>query len=279
MISVIVATYNSAATLARTLESLQAQRDADFEVLVADGGSQDGTAAILDRFGGLVAHRISAPDRGVYDAWNKIIPAARGEWLMFLGSDDWLEAPDTLARLEHMACAIPSQARELSYVFGRTRFRDGDIVLDLFGDAALPAGRLGSEDYIPFSHTGLLHHRSLFDTFGMFDSTYRSAGDYEFLLRTIKDGRARFHHAPFPVAEMAAGGMSSGPVSRLAHYREMFAARRKLGFTSDPGWMLANYRRARISAALIGLTGERVTLLVTNLYRRMAGKELRERLS
>ncbi|WP_324741233.1 glycosyltransferase family 2 protein [Tsuneonella sp. CC-YZS046] len=279
MISVIVATYNSAATLARTLESLAAQRDADFEVLVADGGSQDGTLSIVDRFTGLVTHRISGPDRGVYDAWNKVVPAARGEWVMFLGSDDWLHAPDTLARLEAAASALPPARRELAYVFGQTLFREGDALLETFGAMPIASARLGSEDYIPFSHTGLLHHRSLFATFGLFDAGFRSAGDYEFLLRTMKDGRTRFHHAPLIVAEMAIGGMSTGAASRVHHYREMLVARRKLGFASNPGWLLANYRRARISAALIGLTGERITLLITNLYRRMAGKELRGRLS
>ena len=279
MISVIIATYNSAATLARTLESLEAQRDADFEVLVADGGSNDGTLSIVDRFGRLVTHRISGPDGGVYDAWNKVIPTTRGEWLMFLGSDDWLHAPDTLARLGAAASAIPQAERELAYIFGQTLFRDGETLLETFGAMPVVSGRLGSEDYIPFSHTGLLHHRSLFETFGLFDAGFRSAGDYEFMLRTMKDDRARFHHAPLIIAEMATGGMSTGPASRVHHYREMLAARRKLGFTSDPGWMLANYRRARISAALMGLAGERITLLITNLYRRMAGKELRERLS
>jgi glycosyltransferase involved in cell wall biosynthesis len=279
VISIIIATYNSAATLARTLESLEAQRDAAFEVLVADGGSSDGTIAILDRFAGLVAHRIAGPDRGVYDAWNKLIPAARGEWLMFLGSDDWLDAPDTLARLAEAAGARDPAERELAYVYGRTRFREGEAVLDLFGDTAIPAGKLGSEDYIPFSHTGLLHHRSLFETFGLFDAEFRSAGDYEFMLRSMGDARTRFHHAPLLVAEMATGGMSTGPASRVHHYREMFAARRKLGFASDPRWMKANFRRARISAALMHMAGGRMTLLATNLYRRMAGKTPRRTLS
>lgn len=278
MISVVIATYNSAATLGRTLASLQSQRDAEFEVLIADGGSIDDTLPILDRFGTLVTHRLSGPDCGVYDAWNKVIPKADGEWLMFLGSDDWLHTDHTLAQLARAVSAIPKAERALSYVFGKTLFRDGKVLIETFGSAPLASGRLGNEDYIPFSHTGLLHHRSLFETFGLFDAEFRSAGDYEFILRSLEDSRTRFHHVPLTIAEMASGGMSTGAASRVRHYREMSAARRKLGFTADPGWMKAHFRRARISAAVMRLAGTRATLLAANLYRLMAGKTLRRTL-
>lgn len=277
VLSVIVATYNSAGTIARGLDSLRAQQGANFEILICDGGSQDQTLEIISQYDDIVAHRVSGPDRGVYDAWNKVIPAARGEWIMFLGSDDWLEQSTTLQDLAKRLAAIPRANRQLAFAFGYTNLREGARIIDHFGAEPVTGDRLGSEDYIPFSHTGLLHHRSLFAILGLFDANFRSAGDYEFMLRAMQHPEVRFHHLPMPVAEMAAGGMSTGPQSRLRHYCEMIAARRKLGFGTEPGWLKAQYRRAFVSAKLMTFLGPRATLLATNIYRRLTGKTLRKK--
>jgi glycosyltransferase involved in cell wall biosynthesis len=273
VISVIIATFNSAATIGRTLDSLAAQRDAEFEVLLADGASRDGTMGIVGRHAEIVSLSISEPDKGVYDAWNKLIPRARGDWLMFLGSDDWLEQPDTLARLEAAAKEVGDP--ELSYVFGKTPLMEGGKPIEWMGMEALADNRLGLDDPTSFSHTGLLHHRSLFDQFGLFDASFRSAGDYEFMLRTARDERVRFHHVPMVVAHMASGGMSNNAKGRLLHYREMVAAREKLGLLNRPEWLAAALKRANLLAFLFTIGGRPLALAGANLYRRVKGKPTR----
>jgi hypothetical protein len=279
MFSVIVATYNSETTLACCLDSLRNQQAKNFEVLIADGGSTDRTLAILDTYSDLIAHFAPGPDRGLYDAWNKVIPHARGEWLLFLGSDDWLDDPQTLADLALAVSEIPEAEREVSYVYGETELIEAGEVIERLGCGFLPDGRLGPDEDIIFSHTGLLHHRTLFEQFGLFDASLRLAGDYEFMLRTRLDPRGRFHRVPMVVARMASGGMSTGALSRYRFCEEMILARRSLGLKTDPAWLLAAKRRAAILRFLHKNFGEKVALVVSNCYRVLRGKKKRQSFS
>lgn len=275
MISVIIATFNSERTLTRCLSSLWGQVDADFEVLVADGGSSDGTGVILKAAQDRIAWQTSGPDQGVYDAWNKAMTKARGEWIMFLGSDDWLEEPTTLARLGAAAMQLTPDERQFAYLFGRTALMEQGDMIEELGRQPLPNQRLEPDTDVPFSHTGLLHHHTLFDNFGPYDATFRSAGDYEFLLRSALDPRVRFYQVDLRVARMASGGMSTGPASRLTHYREIERARAKHGVAAKPAWLRAAIVRATCLAFLNRCGGAGVALTAANFYRSIRGKKKR----
>ena len=87
-ISIIVATYNADNTIKRCIDSIVCQKSNEIELLVMDGRSQDQTMNILESYGNMIDILKSEPDRGVYDAWNKALQMANGEWIMFLGADD-----------------------------------------------------------------------------------------------------------------------------------------------------------------------------------------------
>ena len=95
-ISIITVAYNSAATIADTLASVAAQTHPDVEHIVIDGGSTDGTQALLARAGGHLAAVVSEPDRGIYDAMNKGLGLATGEVIGLLNSDDFYASPQVL---------------------------------------------------------------------------------------------------------------------------------------------------------------------------------------
>src|SRR5882757_1386619 len=88
LVSVITVVYNGASTLEDTIRSVAGQTFRDFEFLIVDGGSKDATIDIIKKYPDTVTRWISEPDKGVYDAMNKGIRLAEGEWLYFLGSDD-----------------------------------------------------------------------------------------------------------------------------------------------------------------------------------------------
>jgi glycosyltransferase involved in cell wall biosynthesis len=88
--SIIIATLNSAGCLRNCLDSIAAQTCLDYETLVVDGGSTDGTQAIVSHFAPRLAWFVSEPDGGIYEAWNKALLHARGEWICFPGADDAL---------------------------------------------------------------------------------------------------------------------------------------------------------------------------------------------
>lgn len=179
-LSIIIATWNAGRTLQHCLASIEDQTYSDWELLVADGGSVDSTTTILDQHSKLISWSRSGPDAGIYDAWNMAIPHARGEYICFLGADDkWVNKN----ALETLFSAIGDHRYDI--VSSR-----GLMVDPAKGESAIYGSpwdfkRLGRR--MVLCHPGLLHHRSLFETHGFFDASYRIAGDLEFLLRLPED--------------------------------------------------------------------------------------------
>ena len=116
-ITVIVAVLNGAATLEKCLKSVLFQKEICKELIVMDGGSTDGSLKIIENFREKIAYFESRPDRGIYHAWNNGLSMARGNWVCFLGADDFFWGTNVLSRLApHLAGA---EARGMRVVYGR----------------------------------------------------------------------------------------------------------------------------------------------------------------
>ena len=102
-ISIVIATYNAGKTLCNCLNSIVTQLTDDVELVIIDGGSRDNTNSIIESYGSQIAYHISEPDKGIYDAWNKGVKKAKGDWIMFVGADDVLlpEAIQTYLEVHH----------------------------------------------------------------------------------------------------------------------------------------------------------------------------------
>ena len=99
--SIIIPTFNSACHIKSCLNSIVCQNYLDWEVLIMDGVSKDDTVKIAESYSDSRIHVYSEPDKGIYDAMNKGIKKAQGEWLYFLGSDDWLVDNEVLANVSN----------------------------------------------------------------------------------------------------------------------------------------------------------------------------------
>ena len=131
-ISIVTITYNAARTLQRTLDSVACQTYTDIEHLIIDGASKDDTVAIAERYKAASRHEVviqSEPDKGLYDAMNKGLLKATGDYLVFLNAGDTLYAPDTI---ETVAKTITNNRepitmnREPAVVFGDTAITDAE---------------------------------------------------------------------------------------------------------------------------------------------------------
>lgn len=220
-ISIVIATWNAGARLGPCIKSILAQQFTDWELLVADGGSTDDTAAIIRAHAHRVAWHRSGPDAGIYDAWNRALAQARGEYVCFLGADDaWSDD----AALQ--ALADVSGTGEPDLVSGRGRLIDA---------TGRPVGRIGGGwDYrrlrrrIGICHPGTLFKRSLFDRFGSFDSRYRIVGDYEWLLRLPEATSATF--VDRVVVDVGHAGVSRSQLwRRLRERRDAHARCARIG--------------------------------------------------
>lgn len=197
-LSIVIATYNAAATLRGCLDSILSQAYGDLEILIADGGSTDGTLFILEEYSPHLAWWRSRPDAGIYDAWNDAIDNASGEYVAFIGADDLWHDNSVLQGLFQ---AI--DGHEFDLVTGRGELIDSSGRRHTFGrawDFARVARRM------TICHPGALHRRDLFARYGRFDTRYRISADYEFLLRL--PAQIRTFHVPWTLVDVADGGIS-----------------------------------------------------------------------
>lgn len=212
-LSIVVATWNAAATLERCLRSVVAQTFADWEIVLADGGSTDATLDIVRAHQAHLAHWHSHADAGIYDAWNQALEHARGEYVCFLGADDAWHDADVLRRVFDRV-----DGGEYDLVTGRGLLvGEAGEVIEAFGR---PWNYRKVGRRMTICHPGALHRRDLFARFGRFDTGYRISADYEFLLRLPPDLRTL--HLDAPLVEVRDGGISRD--RRWAMLRERFRA-------------------------------------------------------
>lgn len=268
LISVVIALLNGGSTLKRALDSVVQQDYADHELIVMDGGSTDGSVDIVRGYAASIYYWESQKDRGLYHAFNKALARIRGDWVYFLGADDFLWDPQVFARMApHLASAYPPHR----VVYGRANFMsERGEVLEVLGQPwAQFRARFRQGFMIP--HQAVFHHRSLFEVHGAFDESYRTSGDYDMLLRELKSAPALFV-PEVVVAGYQFGGGSSTPRNTLVVLRERRRAWARSGLNA-PGllWYMAEMR-ALLRVALWAVLGERLAKRVLDLGRAMLGK-------
>jgi putative colanic acid biosynthesis glycosyltransferase len=208
LVSVILVCRNPGPALRTALESVWQQTGVAYEVIVVDGASTDGTAEWLAANRFRLGSLISEPDTGVYDAMNKGVASARGQWLLFLGADDRLAAPDTLFQLGNTLTQTPA-----GIVAGMARFTDGRTY------APQPATAI-RRNFI--HHQSAFYRRELFAKHGSFDAIFRIQADYELNLLWQQAG-VGIATLPQLVAVCGTGGLSDG--GSWANYREEIRVR------------------------------------------------------
>jgi len=220
-LSIILATWQAASTLERCLQSVLEQEFTDWELLLADGASTDGTIELISKYEQHIAWWQSEKDDGIYDAWNKALRHAHGEYVCFIGADDTWADSGSLARI---FTAIGSH--EYDIVTSRGLFLNSDTEKSFTFGSAWDYTRIGPR--IIVCHPGLLHKRSLFQSYGLFDSHYRITGDLDFLLRLPRDLRTLHVDSTSVVVEM--GGVSRQNVSaRLLEQRVVLSRCERYG--------------------------------------------------
>jgi glycosyltransferase involved in cell wall biosynthesis len=198
LVTVITAVMNAVETVKVCIESVAQQDYPNIEHIVLDGGSTDGTLDVLRQYDDRIALWKSEPDAGIYDAWNKALAEAHGEWICFLGADDEF-LPGAISAYMALAAEHP----EAEYLSSRLKMIHSSGYVRIVGTRW--TWKEFSRSMCTF-HVGTMHRRSLFDRLGMYDTSYRIVADYEFLLRA----RDQLNTAYMPVitATMKAGGVS-----------------------------------------------------------------------
>ncbi len=268
LISIITATFNAARFLPDTIRSIRAQSYPNIEWIVIDGGSTDATVDLLKANEDVIDYWLSEPDSGIYNAWNKGLAQAQGEWIGFLGADDYFWDAHVLARMSTQLARLPASVQ---VAYGKIMLVNADgLVIQAFGEPWENV-RERFKQTMSIPHQGTMHRRSLFEQHGKFDESFRIAGDYELLLRELRSADARFIPGIIIAAMRQGGGISSDPGNSLLVLRESRRAQLKNGLRF-PGmiWSMAVVR-LYLRLLLWKILGERLARKALDFGRRMMG--------
>lgn len=215
-ISIITASYNSAATIRDTLSCIATQDYPNVEHIIVDGLSKDNTLDIVRDFPH-VAKLVSEADKGIYDAMNKGVQLAQGDIIGILNSDDFYTHPQVLSKVAE-AFINPS----VQTVYGDLQYvhpvQSSKIV------RTWKAGRYRKNSFyygwMP-PHPTFFVRREVYEQVGLFNLTLRSAADYELMLRILLRHGCSTEYIPEVLVKMRAGGMSNASFkNRLRANRE-----------------------------------------------------------
>ncbi len=249
-ISVVTVAYNRADTIAETIASVAGQDWPDFEHIIVDGASTDGTANVARAMQHPRMRVISEPDEGLYDAMNKGLREAGGDYVGFLNADDFFASRHALRQVAEAALASGADC-----ILGDTAFVDRH---------GRPKGRIysarGFARWWPtiglmpphpsfYARTGRLRDA------GGFDTRYRIAADFDLIARLFLAGGASWARAPFILACFRVGGVSTaGAGAKLTIGREMADSLRRLGRRLPAARVMLRYpfKLAQLIAGRIG---------------------------
>lgn len=209
-VSVITICYNAAQSIGATIESVLQQTYPNIEYIIIDGGSTDGTVAIIQQYSSNITKWVSEPDHGISDAFNKGIHFASGEFIQFINAGDLL-ASDKIEKSVKLITAHPNSG----FVFG-------DLYVSTKYGTEIVRGNERYHRKLTYVMDGINHptvlvRKSLFDRYGVFDIRWKIAMDYDWHLRIHKLG-IHGKYSPEIIVYIPSWGVSS--IERYTAFKE-----------------------------------------------------------
>jgi glycosyltransferase involved in cell wall biosynthesis len=246
LISIITACFNSESTIRDTIESVLNQTYNNIEYIIVDGKSNDSTLDIIQSYQEKFKERkfnylwISEKDIGIYDAFNKGVKLANGNWISFIGADDRY----TENAVELYMKNLPKKDIDLMYSNIKIKGKNNNTGVwswDKFRRS------------MNIAHVGAFHHKHYFKKYGIFDTSYKIAGDYELLLRAKE--KLRTHKLNEITVIMSGDGISNSNIKKV--YSETTRAKKETAGVSsficqlDYYKWLFKYKVKKIANALV----------------------------
>lgn len=230
-ISIITTAYNSGSTIKDTIVSILSQSHTDFEHIIVDGASKDNTVDTIKEYEPLYEGRlkwISEPDKGIYDAMNKGIKMATGDVIGILNSDDFFSSKDILS-------TVAKEIEDYDAIYADVHYVNPE---DLTSSVREYSSKFFSPSkmkmgFMP-AHPSFYCKREVFDKIGLYDTSFKIAADFEFLLRAlyIKGIKTKYIQKDF-VTMRTGGASTQGFSSHKKILLEHLKAYRKNGVKSN----------------------------------------------
>lgn len=220
-ISIVTVTYNCKNDVEKTIHSVIAQDYPSIEYIIIDGASTDGTIDVIKKYADHIDYWISEPDKGIYDAMNKGIERATGDWVIFMNAGDWFYQDTVITSF----FARVNSDSTIAY---------GDIMLvgEYFKNHLVPPPMDRMKTQMVVKHQAtfvrLDYHKQ-----HLFDITYKSSGDYAFFYKACYEDKVKFQYIPICIANFNNYGTSN------VNFRTSFRENRRIwGKTRDYGFII-----------------------------------------
>ncbi|WP_291910794.1 glycosyltransferase family 2 protein [Chitinophaga sp. CB10] len=196
-ISIITVVYNAEKLIEATIKSILSQTNTNYEMVVIDGGSTDRTVEIINQYRTSISYFISEKDKGIYDAMNKGIAAASGEWLFFLNAGDLFASEHVL---EEVADELDKVTTDIDMVYGDICFYDKQRAYVFRQQTNQIKLNLN-----PICHQAIFTRRAAQH---LFDLNYKLCADHAHAYQIFRSGRSKYMPGRV-IAKMLMGGASS----------------------------------------------------------------------
>lgn len=217
-ISVITINYNNKEGLERTLQNVTSQTFDDFEYIVIDGGSQDGSKELLQKYSGKITHWVSERDKGIYNAMNKGIVAAKGEYLIFINSGDHFYSENSLtigAKYLGEKEIVYSDLKVVNHASLDKFIYPSELHFSYFFESSLP-------------HPATFIKKSAFQKYGLYDENLKIVSDWKWFMNAICRFDCSYTHIPEIISTFYFDGISSQDA-----YLQKINEERQLVLTSE----------------------------------------------
>lgn len=211
LLSIITINYNDATGLQKTMESVKQQSSSDFEHIVIDGNSNDGSLEVIKSFTYSQLQFVSEPDSGIYNAMNKGIAKANNKYLLFLNSGDVLERPEVVSKV------LPYLKNDYAVLAGNLIFdEDSGMRLREHPEELSFSYLVGNA----ISHPSTFIKKSLFTKYGKYDENFKIVSDWAFFLKILGINNETYMKLPETISIFNTKGISSQEDNFEAVYRE-----------------------------------------------------------
>lgn len=201
-LSIITINYNNREGLLKTVESVKTQTFVDFEWVVIDGGSIDGSKELIEDNSQYISYHVSEPDKGIYNAMNKGILASHGEYLLFLNSGDFLYDKEVLVR-------VVSLLKDKDIYVGRINSLGKENASEEEQADFSPEGILRKLTFTWIPHQASFFKRTVFDEYGLYREDKRIASDWWVYFNSLIIGHATIASLPFVISNYDVDGISA----------------------------------------------------------------------
>ena len=225
-LSIITVNLNNKDGLKKTAESIITQSCNDFESIVIDGGPTDGSKELIEQFSSHMSYWVSEPDKGIYNAMNKGIKVAKGEYLQFLNSGDYLVSENTLKK-------VFSLGRGEDILFGNntTPNRPSGVNKSIHTNTIYCSDLIHSS----FCHQATFIKKELFDKYGYYDESMKISSDWKFFFETILIHKCSYHYIDINIVFYDPNGISSKNVETRERERRQVLEKHL------PDYVIADY--------------------------------------